>query len=155
MVTLDRGEAYSRHLPSGPFSAAKQAWTPRLIAPLLREAGRLKGMAEVLERSFSARLDCHYLLQIPDRIDERTALVVTLHGFGGNPESMLNMTDRLFEPRPVIAALQGPFQFFLSAAAREVVYGWITNRLFFFKQKTAYEMVLHVLEEVGSEFGIP
>jgi len=112
-------------------------------------------MAEVLERSFSARLDCHYLLQIPDRIDERTALVVTLHGFGGNPESMLNMTDRLFETRPVIAALQGPFQFFLSAAAREVGYGWITNRRSAESIRLHHEMVLHVLEEVGSEFGIP
>ena len=54
--------------------------------------------------------------------------MVTLHGFGGNPEGMLKLTDRLFETRPVIAALQGPFQFFLSPAVREVGYGWITSR---------------------------
>ena len=112
-------------------------------------------MAEALDRSFSARLDCHYLLQTPDRIDKRTPLVVTLHGFGGNPEAMLKMTERLFEVPPVIAALQGPYQFFLSAAAREVGYGWITNRRPAESIRLHHEMVFHVLEEVGSESAIP
>jgi phospholipase/carboxylesterase len=112
-------------------------------------------MPEALDRSFSVQLACHYLLHTPDRIDERTPLVVTLHGFGGNPESMLKMTHRLFEARPVIAALQGPFQFFLSADAREVGYGWITNRRPAESIRLHHEMVLHVLEEVGSEYGIP
>src|SRR5215469_4038686 len=112
-------------------------------------------MAEALDRSFSARLDCHYLLQTPDRIEDRTPLVVTLHGFGGNPEDMLKMTGRLFEVPPVVAALQGPYQFFLSAAAREVGYGWITNRCPAESIRLHHEMVLHVLEKAGSEFGIP
>ncbi|HKA00579.1 MAG TPA: hypothetical protein VKE70_28905 [Candidatus Solibacter sp.] len=112
-------------------------------------------MAEALDRSFSARLDCHYLLQAPNQVDERTPLAVTLHGFGGNPEAMLKMTDRMCESRPVIAALQGPFQFFLSAAAREVGYGWITSRRPAESIRLHHEMVLYVLEEVGSEFGIP
>ena len=77
-------------------------------------------MSEAFDRGFKARLDCHYLLQVPDRVDERTPLVVTLHGFGGNPEDMLKLTGRLFDTPPVIAALQGPFQFFLSPAVREV-----------------------------------
>src|SRR5580698_5553255 len=36
---------------------------------------------------FPARLDCRYLLHAPETIDERTLLVVTLHGFGMNPEA--------------------------------------------------------------------
>jgi hypothetical protein len=68
---------------------------------------------------------------------------------------MLKMTDRLFEARPVIVALQGPFQFFLSAAARQVGYGWITNRRPAESIRLHHEMVLYVLEEVGREFGIP
>jgi phospholipase/carboxylesterase len=112
-------------------------------------------MADALDRSFSARLDCLYLLHTPELIDERTPLVVTLHGFGGTPESMLKMTRRLFETQPVVAALQGPFQFFLSPAAREVGFGWITNRRPAESIRLHQEMVLHVLQEVGSEFGIP
>ena len=42
-------------------------------------------MSNVLERSFSTRLDAHYLLRVPEAVDARTPLVVALHGFGENP----------------------------------------------------------------------
>jgi phospholipase/carboxylesterase len=106
-------------------------------------------------RTFSARLDCHYLLQAPDPVDERTPLVVTLHGFGGNPETMLKLTERLFDTPPVIAALQGPNQFFLSPGVQKVGYGWITNRHSSESIRLHRDLVQHVLEEAGQEFGIP
>jgi phospholipase/carboxylesterase len=112
-------------------------------------------MDEALDRSFQARLDCHYLLQVPDHMDERTPLVVALHGFGGNPEGMLKLTDRLFDTPPVIAAVQGPFQFFLSAKVSEVGYGWITSRRPSESIRLHRDMILHVLEEAGAQFGIP
>jgi predicted esterase len=105
-------------------------------------------------RGFPARLDCHYLLQEPEHVDERTPLVVTLHGFGGNPETMLKLTERLFVTPPVIAAMQGPYQFFLSPEAREVGYGWITNRRPSESIRLHREMVQHVLDEAGGQFGI-
>jgi phospholipase/carboxylesterase len=112
-------------------------------------------MNEAFDRSFQARLDCHYLLQVPDHVDERTPMVVTLHGFGSNPEDMLKLTDRLFDTPPVIAALQGPYQFFLTPAAREVGYGWITNRRPSESIRLHRDLVAHVLEEAGRQFGIP
>jgi phospholipase/carboxylesterase len=112
-------------------------------------------MFEALDRSFPARLDCHYLLRVPDQVEGRTPLVVTLHGFGGNPEAMLKLTERLFDTPPVIAAMQGPYQFFLSQEVREVGYGWITNRRPSESIRLHRDMVLHVLDEVGGEFGIP
>ena len=111
-------------------------------------------MIEAIDQSFEARLDCHYLLQVPDQVDERTLLVVTLHGFGGNPEDMLKLTGRFFDTPPVIAALQGPYQFFLSAAVREVGYGWITSRRPAESIRLHHDMVLHVLEDAGSHCGI-
>jgi phospholipase/carboxylesterase len=112
-------------------------------------------MKDALDRTFSARLDCHYLLRAPDLVDARTPLVVTLHGFGQNPETMLHLTARLFDTSPVIAALQGPYQFFLGARNQEAGYGWITNRRPAESIRLHRDMVLHVLEEAGREFGIP
>jgi hypothetical protein len=86
-------------------------------------------MSEMQDQTFSARLDCHYLLLMPDVVDAHTLLVVTLHGFGANPGGMLQPTARLFAGKPVIASLQGPNQFFLGAATRDVGYGWITSVL--------------------------
>jgi phospholipase/carboxylesterase len=112
-------------------------------------------MRDPLDRTFSARLDCHYLLQAPDLVDARTPLVVTLHGFGAKPETMARLTARLFDRPLVIAALQGPYQFFLNARAQEVGYGWITNHNPAESIRLHRDMVLHVLDEAGTQFGIP
>ena len=111
-------------------------------------------MRDVQDRSFSARLDCHYLLQTPDVVDPKTLLVVTLHGFGANPEAMLGLTARLFSMQPVIASLQGPYQFFQNPNL-EVGYGWITNKRPAESIRLHHDMVSRALEEVGGEFGIP
>ena len=110
--------------------------------------------AGLRERTFSACLECRYLLHIPDAVDSRTLLVVTLHGFGQNPETMLYLTGRMFGPQHVIASLQGPNQFFLGASTREVGYGWNTNRRAAAAIRLHHDMVQHVLDEAGVECGI-
>jgi predicted esterase len=112
-------------------------------------------MGDVEDRTFSVRLDCHYLLLAPPVVDSQTPLAVTLHGFGANPETMLQLTSRLFDRQPVIAALQGPNQFFLGLGTREVGYGWITSRHPAESIRLHHEMVLHVADEVGRQFAIP
>ena len=107
-----------------------------------------------IERTFSARLDAHYLLQPPGEGSGPPILVVALHGFGANPQTMLRLTDRLFDGRAAIAALQGPNQFFLGQRNLEVGYGWITSRHAAESIRLHHEMLLHVLEEAGREFGI-
>ncbi len=112
-------------------------------------------MAETLDCTFAARLDAHYLLRAPERVDAGTPLVVAVHGFGSNPEAMLELTARLFDEPVVLASLQGPNQFFLGADTREVGYGWITNRRPAESIRLHWDMVLHVLEEAGERFAIP
>lgn len=112
-------------------------------------------MKDALDRTFSVPLDCHYVLRAPEIVDARTPLVVALHGFGGNAEAMLHLTARLFDAPPVIAALQGPYQFFLGAKTQDVGYGWITNRRPAESIRLHRDMVLRVLDEVGDQFGIP
>ena len=112
-------------------------------------------MSDVNRRTFSVRLDCHYLLRAPEAVDSQTTLVVALHGFGANPEIMLQLTTRMFGATAAIAALQGPNQFFLGEKNREVGYGWITNRDPAESIRLHRDMVLRVLEEAGGELGIP
>jgi predicted esterase len=112
-------------------------------------------MPDIQDRSFSARLDCHYLLSAPPSVDGQTPLVLTLHGFGANPETMLHLTARLFDSPPVIASLQGPNQFFLPPETREVGYGWNTNRRPAESIRLHHDMMLHVADEAGRELGIP
>ena len=112
-------------------------------------------MHETTDRVFSARLNCHYLLRVPEEADNRTPLVVTLHGFGANPEVMLELTGRLFGRPPILASVQGPYQFFRGTNNREVGYGWVTSRHPAESIRLHQDMVSHVLEEAGREFSIP
>lgn len=112
-------------------------------------------MPDPEDRSFSARLDCHYLFRKPAVVDDRTPLVVTLHGFGASPEMMLYLTGRLFERPAVIASVQGPNQFFLEMDTRNVGYGWTTSRRPAESIRLHHEMVMHVAETIGAEFSVP
>ena len=107
------------------------------------------------ERTFSARLACRYLLHLPEKVDTQTVLVAALHGFSGNAEDMLGLTLRMTGPHHAIAAIEGPYGFFVSSEANRVGYGWITNRRAAESIRLHHEMVLHVLDEAGRECNIP
>jgi predicted esterase len=115
-----------------------------------------KGMLDAVRHyGFSARLDCRYLVRAPDAIDGRTALVLTLHGFGQDAETMLPLTAKLAGRQHVIVSLEGPNQFFLPGKAGEVGFGWVGARHTPSSIRLHHEMVLHVLNEAGREYGIP
>ncbi|HKW97818.1 MAG TPA: hypothetical protein VJN43_08785 [Bryobacteraceae bacterium] len=106
-------------------------------------------------RTFSARLDCHYLLQAPRQAAGDTLLIAALHGFGANPEVMLRLTGMLFDGRHAIAAIEAPYQFFLSQNSSEVGYCWATHKRSDGSVRLHHDMLLHVLNEAGRDCGIP
>jgi predicted esterase len=112
--------------------------------------------AESVERcSFEARLECHYLLHSPVRIDGRTLLVLALHGYGSNPEVMLRLTKTMLGPEHVIASVQAPSQFFPSNAPDGTVgYCWASPAHPKSSVRLHHEMLLHVTHEAGERFGI-
>src|SRR5579871_1289801 len=163
IAQMARGHFQSCRLPSDHIALA-QTWRLRVAQalPCNRAFQPFEGrpcytgeMAQVTDHKFSATLDCHYLLQAPDELTGQTPLIVTLHGFGMNPEIMLPLTARLFDIMPVIVSLQGPYPFFLPTPQRDVGYGWVTSRHSAESVRLHHDMVSHVLEEVGREFAIP
>jgi predicted esterase len=107
------------------------------------------------EHTFSARLECRYLLHTPDQIGPQTVLVCALHGFGQNPEDMLGLTRHMVGKHHAVAAIEGPYGFFLGAGTTQVGYGWITNQRPAESIRLHHDMVLHVLEEAGTILAIP
>ena len=108
----------------------------------------------VEHRTFSARLDCHYLLYRPDTIEDSSLLVATLHGFGSNPEVMLRLTQTLLGPRHVIASIQAPSQFFLAQNSNEVGYCWATQKHSDSSVRLHHDMLRWVLDETARSTGI-
>ena len=111
---------------------------------------------ETVERhTFEERLECHYLVQAPKMVSDRTLLVVTLHGYGSNPEVMLQLTQNMMGTDHVIASLQAPSQFFLSPTPDSPVgYCWATHAHSESSVRLHHEMLLHVIRETEKRFGI-
>jgi predicted esterase len=112
--------------------------------------------AESVERcSFEARLECHYLLHEPARIDGRTLLALALHGYGSNPEVMLRLTKTMLGSDHAIASVQAPSQFFPSNAPDGTVgYCWASPAHPKSSVRLHHEMLLHVAREAGDRLGI-
>ncbi len=68
----------------------------------------------VEQHTFQARLECRYLLHIPETVDRNSLLVITLHGYSSNPEAMLRLTAGLVGEGHVIASLEAPNQHYVS-----------------------------------------
>jgi predicted esterase len=107
------------------------------------------------EHTFAARLACRYLLDPPEPVDARTVLVAALHGFGQTPEDMLRLSRHMAGPHHAIAAIEGPYAFFLGAGSDKVRYGWITNRRPAESIRLHQEMVGHTLEDAGARLALP
>src|SRR5262249_54868623 len=105
--------------------------------------------------TFSARLDCHYLLYRPETVTDKTVLAVALHGFGQTPETMLRLTGLMLGWRHALAAVQGPDQFYMSQTTNEGGSCWIPHRHAESSIRLHHEMLLHVLDEAGERYGIP
>ena len=112
-------------------------------------------LENALHRSFSACLDCRYLVHVPQAITHRTLLVATLHGFSSNPEVMLRLTTLMIGLDHVIAAVEGPNQFYLAQGSQEVGYGWATHKHPDSSVRLHHEMLRHVFAETGREYDIP
>jgi predicted esterase len=112
--------------------------------------------SETVERcSFEAKLECHYLLHAPAEVNKRTLLVLTLHGYGSNPEVMLRLTKTMLGTGHVIASVQAPSQFFPANAPDSAVgYCWTSPAHSKASVRLHHEMVLHVAREAGERFGI-
>ncbi len=105
------------------------------------------------ERTFTAGLDCHYLVSAPAGRAADPWLIVALHGYGSTPEVILRLAQSAVDPGNVIAAVEGPYQFHTSE--KEIGFCWITRRHPASSVRLHHEMVLHVLGEAGREYGIP
>ncbi len=119
-----------------------------------RDAQRVMTLENVRHFGFTARLDCRYQVYAP-AVDDKSVLFVTLHGFSATPEAMLRLTAGMAGPGHVVAAVEGPNQFYLAQNSRDVGYGWATHKHPQASVRLHHDMLLHVLGEAGREYGIP
>jgi predicted esterase len=107
--------------------------------------------------SVSVSLEVSYLLQVPETVGQQTILVLTLHGFGMNPETMLRLTRMAVGDKCVIASIRGPNQGYLSGAptSNDVGYNWGTHAHPELNIKLHHDIVRAVAGRLRERFSIP
>jgi len=91
-------------------------------------------------------------------VDQSTLLVLTLHGYGSNPEAMLRLTEMAVGAGPIIASLRGPNQHYLGGKpgpGRETGYNWGTVAHSASNIALHHEIVQTISAELRTRFGIP
>ena len=111
-----------------------------------------------MRHSASVHLEAEYLLHVPPEADDGALLVLTLHGYGSNPEEMLRLTQMALGAGPIIASLRGPNQHYLGGRpgpGRETGYNWGTVAHSERNIQLHHEIVRTIGAKLRAEFGIP
>lgn len=113
-------------------------------------------MMENLE-TIQIPFEAAYLLHVPEHAGSQTLLVLTLHGFGSNPEAMLRLSLAAVGEECIVASLRAPNQDYLTGnpATNDVGYNWGTRRHPELNIRLHHDIVAAVAGKLRERFGIP
>lgn len=105
--------------------------------------------------TIQVQLEAAYFLHVPAMVDDRTLLVLTLHGFGSNPEAMLRLTVPSVGEDCIVASLRAPNQDYLTGnpATNDVGYNWGTRKHAELNIRLHHDMVRGVAAQLRARFG--
>ena len=110
------------------------------------------------QQTFTANLECRYLLQTPGPLPDNPLIALALHGYGSNPEVMLRLTMGMLGENHVIASLQAPNQHYsnpgLPNAQSVAAYNWGIQPHWQSSVRLHHDMVLKTLAALRERFGV-
>jgi predicted esterase len=114
-----------------------------------------------VRHSAGVAFEAEYLLRVPTQVNDRTLLVLTLHGYGSNPEVMLRMSEMALGGDAIIASLRAPNQHYLSSGALGtpvpgslIGYNWGTTAHAALNIGLHHEMVGKISGELRARFQV-
>ena len=113
----------------------------------------------IVEKSTEQRINLYYDLYAPDTGAQwRRPLLIALHGYEGNKESMMALARKINSDDLVIASLQGPNAFFVRSESEpekpRIGFGWMMQ----YKAQETIELhhrtVLSIIDQISAEHEI-
>ena len=112
----------------------------------------------IIEKATEQRINLHYDLYVPEGGEERPRpLLIALHGYEGNKESMMALAQKINPQDFIIASVQGPSGFFVRGQEESkprIGFGWMMQ------YKPAETIWLHhktlisIIEDVAASHAI-
>lgn len=105
---------------------------------------------------FPLPLTCRYMLAVPDALPAEPVVVLTLHGYGSNPDTMMRLTMPTVDRQTIIASLEGPNRHYTAdgPAGGVAGYNWGIRQHHAESVRMHHEMVLRTLSEVQKKFSV-
>ena len=114
----------------------------------------------IVEKSTEKTVKLYYDLYVPDGGNEPRPrpLLIALHGYEGNKESMMAMAQRVNSRDLIIASIQAPHAFLVPSIEnrdqRRVGFGWMLHYKPEDSLRTHHETILSTIAETAAEFPI-
>lgn len=107
-------------------------------------------------REFSLPATCRYLVAIPEVLPAKPTVVLALHGYGSNPDTMLRLTAPTVEPNAIVASLQAPNQHYTGDGPTSGIaaYNWGIREHHTDSVRLHHQMVLKTLAELQARFEV-
>lgn len=74
-----------------------------------------------MEKFFTSRIRRYYELDLPGGVRPHLPLLIALHGYHGDMQSMMRVAQRISNGNMAVISLQGPFQHFINYGQNEGV----------------------------------
>jgi predicted esterase len=113
----------------------------------------------IVEKSTEQRINLYYDLHVPDtHAQGPRPLLIALHGYEGNKESMMALARKVNSNNLIIASLQGPNAFFVRSDSEpnkpRIGFGWMMQYKAEETIKLHHQTVLSVIEQASADHDI-
>jgi predicted esterase len=113
----------------------------------------------IKEKSTQQQVNLYYDLYVPDSDHPQPwPMLITFHGYEGNKESMMALTQKINREDFIIASVQGPNSFFVPVDSesnkRKIGFGWMMQYKVEETLRLHHRTLLSVIEDAAAEYSI-
>ena len=113
----------------------------------------------IIEKTTEQRSNLYYDLYVPDSVGAAPRpLLIALHGYEGNKESMMGLAQKINSTDFIIASVQGPNAFFVRSDNEpnkpRIGFGWMMQYKAEETIKLHHRTLLSVIEETAAEYAL-
>ena len=112
----------------------------------------------IVEKTTEQRIDLYYNLHVPDAVTGPRPLLIALHGYEGNKESMMTLAQKINTDDYIIASVQGPNAFLMRSETEptkpKIGFGWMMQ---YKAEETIllhHQTLMSVIEQTSSEHAV-
>jgi predicted esterase len=113
----------------------------------------------IIEKTTQQRTNLYYDLYVPDNgVVTPRPLLIALHGYEGNKESMMALAQKINSSDFIIASVQGPNAFFVRSDNEpkkpRIGFGWMMQYKVEETIRLHHQTVLSVIEQTAAEYAV-